>query len=136
MKRMMIPGLAWGLARRLALGGALAAGLGGTAAAQNYSLFGTNFGARLTQQDYKLATAAVVTLLDETPAKAGLYEHWHNPASGNGGKLTILGLYTKNGLPCRKVKSTTLFNAKTGLAPRSTTLGACEVAPGEWKSDT
>jgi surface antigen len=123
------------LARGLILGGSLATGLAGTAAAQNFSLFGSTSGARLTPDDNRVATAALVKLLNESPATPGHYEHWNNPTSGNGGKLTIQNLYTKNGLPCRHVTSTITFNARSGLAPRDTTLGACQLPNGEWRSD-
>jgi surface antigen len=122
------------LACLVVLGGALA--LAGTASAQAQlsNILGSTAGPRLSDEDYKIATAAVVKLLNETPAKAGLYEHWSNPATGNGGKLTIESLYTMNGMPCRKVSSYVTFAASSGLAPRTTVLGACQVPSGAWKT--
>lgn len=116
------------------LSGALAC-TGVTAAhAQMYNLFGSTAGPRLTDDDYKIASATVVKLLNETPAKAGRYESWSNPDSGNKGKFTILSLYTMDGMPCRRVTSYVIYNKDTGFAPRTLTLGACQIASGEWKT--
>jgi hypothetical protein len=116
------------------LSGALALTGAAAAHAQMYNLFGSTDVPRLTDGDYKIASATVVKLLNETPAKAGLYEHWSNPATGNSGKFTILSLYTMDAMPCRRVTSYVVYNKDSGFAPRSLTLGACQVASGEWKT--
>ena len=123
----------FGLARAVMLGGSLACGMAGAAAAQLSTPFGPDSKARMTDEDYKLWGDAVTKLLDETPAKAGSTQSWSNPASGNHGVFTILKLYTMNNMPCRKVNSLVTYNPELGYAPRSLTLGACQTANGEWK---
>jgi surface antigen len=130
--RSKLSRLAW----LAALGGTLALSGAPAAQAQLSYIFGTTSGPRLSDEDYKIASAAVVKLLNETPAAVGRFEHWSNPASGNHGKLTIQSLYTMNNMPCRKVSSYVVYNAKSGLAPRTTVLGACQVPSGEWKTTT
>lgn len=122
-----------GLACLLALGGGLALAAPGAAHAQLSGMFGTTTGPRLNQEDTKLAGAAVKKLLDEKPATVGHYEQWSNPGTGNHGKFTIMSIYTAHGLPCRKVNSQVVYG-KSNIAPRTVSLGACQVASGQWKT--
>jgi hypothetical protein len=121
----------------LLFAGALLATTGGTAArAQMFTPFGMGYnGPSLKQDDYDAAKVVVVKLLNEKPAEVGRYESWSNPASGNHGKFTILGIFTQDNMPCRKVKADVIY-AKAGAAPRSFTLGACQIPSGQWKTVT
>jgi surface antigen len=89
-------------------------------------------GPTLTQQDYKIAGEVVGKLLNEKPPTVGNAESWSNPASGNSGKFTILDIFTKDNMPCRKVKADTVY-AKGANRERSFTLDACQVPDGKWK---
>jgi hypothetical protein len=102
----------------------------GAAQAQIINPFGVNNNTNLTSDDYKFGRAALDTLLAEPPA-IGRYEDWSNPASGNKGKLTIISIFTKNGMPCRKVKSYIVYRKK-GAAPSTLVLDVCET-PAGWK---
>jgi surface antigen len=121
----------------LALAGALLGTAGGTAAkAQIFTPFGMGYnGPSLKQADYDAAKVAVGKLLNEKPAQVGRYESWSNPASGNHGRFTILSIYTQDNMPCRKVKADVIYG-KAGSAPRSFTLGACQIPSGQWKTVT
>jgi len=102
----------------------------GAARAQIINPFGVKTNANLTSDDYKLGRAAVDRLLAEPPA-IGRYEDWSNPASGNKGTLTIVGILTKNNMPCRKVKSYIVYGKK-GAAPNTLVLDVCDTSTG-WK---
>lgn len=101
------------------------------AKAQMINPYGRYNGPTLGKEDYRLANRAVEHLLNENPPTVGAYDTWHNSASGNHGKFTILELFTSNSMPCRKVKSSTYYQ-RSG-AYRSFTLDVCKVPGGDWK---
>jgi surface antigen len=86
----------------------------------------------LTRSDYDVARQTVRKLLDDTPVEIGRTEDWRNPASGNSGKFTILSLFTRNNMPCRRVSADIVF-ARTPSQPRSWTLDVCQIPGGQWK---
>ncbi len=105
----------------------------GAAHAQMINPFGGYNGPTLNNGDYKIAGGVVSRLLNEQPPKLGSTADWKNPATGNQGTFTLLEVYTSKGLPCRKVKSDVTYG-KTSAHPRSTTLSACQVPGGQWKT--
>ena len=89
-------------------------------------------GPTLTNEDYRIAGGVVNKLLNEKPPTVGRSESWSNPASRNSGKFTILDIFTKDNMPCRKVRADTIY-AKGSNRERSFTLDACQIPDGKWK---
>jgi surface antigen len=117
----------------LLMAGSLAIVSFNMAQAQMINPFGKYNGPTLGKEDYKLARQAVGKLLNEKPPTVGDSETWHNAASGNHGKFTILDIFTSKGMPCRKVNDSVSYG-KVGSAPRSFTLDVCKLPSGEWKT--
>jgi surface antigen len=86
----------------------------------------------LTRSDYAVAGQTVRKLLNDTPVEIGRSEAWRNQATGNSGKFTILSMFTRNNMPCRRVTADIAF-ARTPSQPRSWTLDACQIPSGQWK---
>lgn len=119
--------------RTLVLAGLVLAGLGAAPAhAQMINPFLGYRGPTLTQEDFRIAGGVVNTLLNEKPPTVGRSENWSNSASGNSGKFTILDIFTKDNMPCRKVRSD-VTHARGSNRERSFTLDACQIPSGKWK---
>lgn len=119
---------------RTALTGGLVAALAfvSIAHAQLLNPFPGFSGPVMNDQDWKLARAALRTLLNHGQATVGRRELWNNPADRRHGSLTMLGSFQYNGMDCRRVQSSASFPDR--LNPRVFTLRLCRIPSGEWKT--
>ena len=80
--------------------------------------------------DVKLMRAATAELLESS--KDGTRKEWENPATGNGGAITLLTQFNAaDGRPCNQVRVET--HAKT--MENASTMSVCKSADGRWKAD-
>jgi surface antigen len=85
----------------------------------------------MNDQDRKLARDALQVLLDQDEAAIGREETWSNPADGRRGSLTMAGSFHRNGMDCRTVRSSVLFQERA--SPRNFTFRLCHTPSGVWK---
>lgn len=83
-----------------------------------------------TAEDVKLMRAAAAEVLKSEQDSAR--KEWQNPASGNGGAVTLLKQFTApDGRQCKQVRLES--HAKT--MDSSQTMSLCKAADGRWKGD-
>lgn len=80
--------------------------------------------------DVKLMRAAAAEVLKSS--KDGTRKDWENPATGNGGAITLLTQFTApDGRPCNQVRVDTHARSMEN----SSTMSVCKGADGRWKAD-
>jgi surface antigen len=80
--------------------------------------------------DVKLMRATAAEVLKSS--KDGTRKDWENPATGNGGAITLVTQFTApDGRQCSQVRVET--HAKT--MENSATMSVCKSADGQWKAD-
>ncbi|HBK09385.1 MAG TPA: hypothetical protein DDZ81_26575 [Acetobacteraceae bacterium] len=107
------------------------AGLHSAALAQINPFHGYD-GPTLSKQDLDTSQAATRKLLTDDQAEVGKSEHWEGTTSGNQGDITVLKSFTRQGMPCRTLRSDVRYK-QTSARPRSFTLDVCRLPSGEWK---
>jgi surface antigen len=86
--------------------------------------------AYFSAEDVKLMRAATTEVLKST--QAGTRKDWENPATGNGGAITLVTPFTAaDGRQCNQVRVDT--HAKT--MENSSTVSVCKTPAGAWKAD-
>jgi hypothetical protein len=92
-------------------------------------------GLPLNQQDYADRKAAADPLRNDDSLPIGTIRAWSNPASGDGGTITLLERfqydYEGNQLPCRKLKYRIVLRNHSD--PYNIALNFCRIADGSWK---
>jgi|GEM_PF-1044111 surface antigen len=84
----------------------------------------------LTQQDLAIIRETVDTKIH---GKAiGTSAHWSNPASGNYGKLSLVGKFTRNGQQCESVEYS-VGTHRRPVRPEHYRLNSCLQPNGEWR---
>jgi surface antigen len=91
----------------------------------------SRIGSGLSDQDRQMMSDAGARLYENDTVAAGAKDQWSNPASGNGGTVTVLQNFTQHGMACHKVKYDIRLRART--TPRSYTVNWCKTASGAWK---
>lgn len=91
--------------------------------------FGGYKGPALTNADLDAGIAAAARLLGDNPKPVGAVEAWAGPSSGNSGTMAVEHVYTRQGQPCRTLRSTVTYKEGKKL---SYLLKACRVS-GAWK---
>ena len=87
---------------------------------------------RLTDADIRLATAAAAKLYEGEQAKIGDFEDWANPESGNQGSVMLVGIFTHNDLPCRRLQHD--IEIATSGTPFRYVFDRCKLPTGEWEA--
>jgi surface antigen len=63
--------------------------------------------------------------------RVGATESWNNATSGDSGTVSLLEVFEKDGMPCRKLRHTIkMHNVKD---QQVYTSNRCRVQSGEWK---
>ena len=85
----------------------------------------------VSDTDIQLATAAAAKLYEGERAKLGDLEDWANPETGNRGSVMLVGIFTYNDLPCRRLQhDIELAESRT---PFRYVFDRCKLPSGEWK---
>ncbi len=82
--------------------------------------------AKMTQEDFDVASAVMRKALDE--GKDGQAYEWKNPKTSAAGTITPQAAFEKNGMKCRGAAFTTTAGGKEG----SSRWNLCKT-PGGWK---
>ncbi len=86
--------------------------------------------AYFSAEDVKLMRAATAEVLKSN--QGGTRKEWENPATGNGGAITLVTPFTApDGRQCNQVRVDT--HAKT--MENSATVSVCKTPDGVWKAD-
>jgi surface antigen len=82
----------------------------------------------LTAEDIELLSTAANHVYDG--GKIGASEVWSNAASGNSGSATLLEVFERDGLPCRRVEH--VIKVRKDAVPKRLELTTCRTADGRW----
>jgi surface antigen len=82
----------------------------------------------LTAEDIELLTTAADHVYDA--GEIGASEAWSNAASGNSGSATLLQVFERDGLPCRRIEH--VIKIKKDATPKRLELATCRTADGRW----
>ena len=95
------------------------------------SPFFNRFSGSLNEDDVKDLMAAGQRLYGQDVVPDGATDTWSNPKTGNSGTITVLQSFTRDGMPCRKVR----YNNRIKNQPntRIFTLDWCKTPQGVWK---
>ena len=85
----------------------------------------------VSDTDIRLATAAAAKLYEGERAELGDFEDWSNPETGNKGSVMLVGIFTHNDLPCRRLQHD-IEIVKSGT-PFRYVFDRCKLPSGEWK---
>jgi surface antigen len=78
-------------------------------------------------EDTKIIEKLAGEMLRNAPD--GESRSWSNPATSNGGELTVIRSYQARGLPCRDMR----VSSRIGDRSIVYALSACRTAAGRWK---
>jgi surface antigen len=84
----------------------------------------------LPREDLTLLGAAEEKLHDPA-AKVGAIESWRNDKNGDAGTVTLISIFERDGMPCRRV--THDIKVRGIKVARQFTISRCRVADGSWK---
>jgi surface antigen len=102
-----------------------------TAAFAQINPFGRAGGGGLTADDLTLLEAASSKLYAVDSPRVGATERWNNPTSGNAGTVSLIEVFEKDGMPCRKLRHNIAMNGAKDQ--QVYTSNRCRVQSGEWK---
>ena len=85
----------------------------------------------VSESDIRLATAAAAKLYEGERAGIGDFEDWANPETGNKGSVILVGIFTHNDLPCRRLQHD--IELATSGTPFRYVFDRCKLPSGEWK---
>jgi surface antigen len=95
------------------------------------SPFFNRFAGNLNGDDMNYMIAAGEQLYGKGNVGDGASDTWLNPKSGNGGTITVLQSFARDGMPCRKVRYDVRLAGHTDT--RSYTADWCKTPGGVWK---
>jgi hypothetical protein len=95
------------------------------------SPFFNRFAGNLNGDDMNYMIAAGEQLYGKSNVADGASDTWLNPKSGNGGTITVLQSFTRDGMPCRKVRYDIRLAGHTDTRPY--TVDWCKTQGGVWK---
>jgi surface antigen len=95
------------------------------------SPFLNRFAGNLNGDDMNYMIAAGEQLYEKANVPNGASDRWLNPKSGNGGTITVLQSFTRDGMPCRKVRYNIRLARHTDTRPY--TVDWCKTQGGVWK---
>lgn len=61
-------------------------------------------GGRVTNGELQLIEAASSKLYKTDNPQVGATERWNNPSTGNAGTVSLIQVFEKDGMPCRKLR--------------------------------
>ena len=93
--------------------------------------FARSSGGDITGDDLKLIDAASSKLYKTDNPKVGASEKWSNPTTGNSGTVSLVQVFEKDGMPCRKLRHS--IAVKGNKDPQIYIFNRCRVKSGEWK---
>src|SRR4051794_22363924 len=76
----------------------------GTAAFAQINPFGRSGSGGLTADDLELLEAAASKLYTADNPRVGATESWTNPNTGDTGTVSLIEVFEKDGMPCRKLR--------------------------------
>ena len=82
----------------------------------------------LTAEDIELLSTAANHVYDA--GAIGASEAWSNAASGNSGAATLLEVFERDGLPCRRIEH--VIKISKDATPKRLVLATCRTADGRW----
>lgn len=120
------------MSRSIALLAAFAVGLAAMPmTARALSDTGTRLGLGLTKADSAAVVAAAQGLYQRDDIPVGAAAAWNNPKSRNHGTVKVLEVFTKDGMPCRKMQYDFFLYKRAG--DRSYAETFCRTPEGAWK---
>ena len=111
------------------LAAAMIAVFGASAVAQ-INPFGRS-GSGVSGDDTKYIEAASSKLYKADNPQVGAVEKWSNPATGNSGTVSLMQVFEKDGMPCRKLRHNIKVHDQKD--PVVYIFSRCRVKSGEWK---
>lgn len=88
-------------------------------------------GSGISNDDAKYIEAASSKIYKADDPQVGAIEKWNNPGTGNSGTVSLIQLYEKDGMPCRKLRHR--ISVKGHKDPQVYIFSRCRVKSGEWK---
>ena len=85
----------------------------------------------LTRDDLQLLEAASSRLYEADRPQVGATEKWSNPETGTTGTVSLVEVFDKDGMPCRKLRHDIAKRGET--ANQVYVSNRCRVQSGEWK---
>jgi surface antigen len=85
----------------------------------------------VTRDDAKFIEEASSKIYKADNPQVGATEKWSNPGTGNSGTVSLIQLYEKDGMPCRKLRHR--ISTKGSKDPQIYIFSRCRVKSGEWK---
>ncbi|HVJ55954.1 MAG TPA: RT0821/Lpp0805 family surface protein [Aliidongia sp.] len=83
-----------------------------------------------TRSDFAMMKDIGLRLYRRDDAVKGASEAWQNSQSGHHGTISVLDIFERSGVPCRKVRYQTVFDVTTST---DYVLNWCRTTEGEWK---
>jgi surface antigen len=93
--------------------------------------FARSSGGSVTKDDLQFIEAASSKLYKTDNPQVGATERWSNPATGNAGTVSLVQVFEKDGMPCRKLRHSIAI--KGSKDPQIYIFNRCRVQSGEWK---
>ena len=81
--------------------------------------------------DTKYIEAASSKIYKADNPQVGAVEKWSNPATGNSGTVSLIQVFEKDGMPCRKLRHNIRVHDQKD--PVVYIFSRCRVKSGEWK---
>jgi surface antigen len=85
----------------------------------------------LTDEDRTLIRNASSSLYQNREAKAGQFETWENPDSGNHGTVTLVKQFQAKQMPCWRLRHSIKIVGQKDL--KTIEISRCKAPSGEWK---
>ena len=85
----------------------------------------------ITTEDRRIMESLSAKLYQADNPQIGATEHWSNPKSGNSGTVSLIEVFEKDGMPCRKMRHR--ITIKGMKDPMIFVFNRCRLQSGEWK---
>ena len=85
----------------------------------------------LKDADIAMLQAAASTLFQNDEARIGQTETWSNPKTGNSGAVSLLEVFKRSGMPCKRVQHSIKQKGRTDQIIYQ--FARCRAADGSWK---
>lgn len=102
----------------------------GASAVAQINPFGHS-GGSVSKDDTKYIEAASSKIYKADNPQIGATEKWSNPATGNSGTVSLMQVFEKDGMPCRKLRHNIKIQGQKD--PVVYIFSRCRMKSGEWK---